>query len=114
MVLDLTVLLPRLDRPRRHRRCLDLLGDFFRLFRLKVHRDLDPVRFDEYPDHALIGRPDLHIRFDVAFAVDTHVSPFDLMGLSYRAAGLIGKGRAGKDVSWNINCAPLIVRMPTG
>src|SRR5680860_637958 len=46
--------------------------DFLGLLGREVHRDLDALRFDKDADHALIGRTDLHVRLDVAFAVDAH------------------------------------------
>ena len=65
----------------------NLFRDFNGFIRGEIHRDLDPAfRFDEQPDHALIGWPDLQVGFNVAFCVDAHeVSP-KLCQVPYPAA----------------------------
>ena len=54
-----------------------LAASVFGFFRFKIHRNFDAISLDEQPHHALIGWTDLHVGFDVAFAVDTHVRLLD-------------------------------------
>jgi len=53
-----------------------LFGNFFGFFRVKIHWDLDAIRLNKQSHHAQVGWTDLHVCFDVAFAIDT---PFALL-----------------------------------
>lgn len=60
-------------RPRGLRCCTDFLSDFLGFFGVEIHRDLYAGTFDEQTYHAMIGRADLQVRFDIAFGIDAHL-----------------------------------------
>jgi glycosyltransferase involved in cell wall biosynthesis len=54
------------------RRRAQLVGNFFGFFRFEIQRDFHIAGINEQPHHTMIGRADLQIRRNIAFAVNTH------------------------------------------
>lgn len=69
------------DRGRSAGSSQNFAGNFLSFFRIEIHRQIDAFAFDVNAHHALIGRADLHVRLNVAFAVDTHGCAFQMLGL---------------------------------
>lgn len=92
-ILDLQSLF---DCARGHSCRFDLICNFVGFFGFEIHRYFYAVSFDKDAHHAKIGWSDLNVRFDVAFAVDTHGGPLDLLVNSLPWCGLDWQGQGGQ------------------